>query len=295
MSSFALTGIQCFDVPFLPYFRANFYMRIGGLSLGVLLLIANTVVAQKKVVPTQRWSVGAKGGISIPNLRAPKNDVGFNGGYKSVIGPQAGILVEYWLNKDWSVQSGLNYSTQGGIKEGDQRVSKSVIEAYLGSSYSLPDYLYARFNNKITLDYIELPLLAKYNISLGKNTRLAVMAGPYIGQMIKAVDVVSGGPSYVFKNAAYNDTFRIRKPFGSTSDSIPLVINFERTEDVIDQFHRLNYGIQGGLYFGYALKPVEVFLASEGTYGFRYLQKDERFGKNQTGGVTITAGLMFKL
>lgn len=263
-------------------------MRIVGLLCFVFLVCSLAAGAQKK------WEVGVKGGISIPNLRAPKNDIGFNGGYKSVIGPQAGVLVEYKLSKKFSLQSGLNYSTQGGEKKGDQRVSRKLIEVYV-SGFALPDYLYARFNNSIKLVYVELPLMAKYNMQVSKNVRLSAMLGPYFGQMIKATDVVSGGNSNIYLNAAFTDTFKIKRPNSNPVDSIPLALNFDRTEDVIDQFHRLNYGVQGGFYFGYTLKPVELFVAAEGTYGLRYLQKDERFGKNQTGGLTISGGLAIRL
>jgi hypothetical protein len=263
-------------------------MRKVGLLICALVALSFVSQAQRK------WSVGAKGGISIPNLRAPKDDVGFNGGYKSVLGPQAGVLVEYRFNKKWSLQTGFNYSTQGGEKKGDQRVGKKLIEVFI-SGYALPDYLYARFNNRIELEYIELPLMAKYSLPLNKHARLSAMLGPYFGQMIKATDIVSGGMSTIFRNPTYNDTFKIKRPGGAISDSIPLSLEFERTEDVIDQFHRLNYGVQGGLYFGYSIKRIELFLASEGTYGLRFLQKDERFGKNETGGITLSGGVMIGL
>jgi hypothetical protein len=251
-------------------------MRKVGLLFCLVSMLSVAAGAQRK------WSVGAKAGISIPNLRAPKDDIGFNGGYKSVIGPVAGLLLEYKLSKNFSLQTQLNYSTQGGEKKGDQRIRTKGFESFFPAGTAIPDYLFARFDNKIKLVYIELPLLAKYNLHLSKFTELSFLGGPYVGQLVKATNI-STGRSKIYTDPNYTQEFN------------SFTFDFNREEDVIDQFYRLNYGVQGGMIISYAFKPVKLFIAGEGTYGLRYLQKDERFGKNQTGGATVSGGVMVRL
>jgi hypothetical protein len=251
-------------------------MRKTGVLFSICCVLSLVSTAQLK------WKLGAKGGISIPNLRAPKDDIGFNGGYKSVIGPVSGLLLDYRVSRKFSIQTQLNYSTQGGEKKGDQRIRTRGFEAFFPAGTAIPDYLYARFDNKIKLVYIELPLLAKFNFPVSKSTKIALMAGPYAGQLVKATNI-SSGKSKIYTDPNYTQEFN------------SFTFDFNREEDVIDQFYRLNYGIQGGLVLTYSFKPIDVFLAGEGTYGLRYLQKDERFGKNQTGGATVSGGLMVRL
>ncbi len=231
----------------------------------------------------QQWKVGFKAGVSLPNLRASSSDDGsFSSGYKSLAGLQAGIMAEYIINDKFSVQTELNYSTQGGEKNGDQRLRTAGFESYFPTGTTIPPYLYARFDNKIELKYVELPIMAKYSFQVSERTKISVLGGLYAGYLLKAGNK-SVGKSKLYRDPAF------------TQEYVPYILDFNREEDIIDQCNKINYGFQGGGMLTYDLDNFEVFFSGGGTYGFRYLQKDAKFGQNKTGGASICVGAAFKL
>ena len=75
------------------------------------------------------------------------------------------------------------------------------IEAYIpASSISIqPEFLYARYgaanseqDAKVVLDYIQVPVLAKYNLGLlGEKVKPSIYLGPYVGFISKAEQEVN--------------------------------------------------------------------------------------------------------
>ncbi len=102
----------------------------------ICIIILSLFILQK--ANAQNVKLGIKGGLSIPNLRAPDNG-SFSSGYKSVSGPHFGLLSEYIITDMFSVQAEFNYSTQGGRKEGPQRIRTKDLAPYLPSGLSIPD------------------------------------------------------------------------------------------------------------------------------------------------------------
>src|SRR5690349_17065259 len=69
----------------------------------------------------QRMYWGVKGGICIPNLTARgAGDNPINTGYSSRLGPDIAIFAERTITNTFSLQSGIEYSSQGGKKTGLQ-------------------------------------------------------------------------------------------------------------------------------------------------------------------------------
>ncbi len=63
----------------------------------------------------QNFSLGARGGISIPNLTAgSSNENPLNTGYGSRLGPDAGLFSEFKFSNLFSLQPMVEYSSQGG-------------------------------------------------------------------------------------------------------------------------------------------------------------------------------------
>ena len=103
---------------------------------------------------------------------------------KHIFSSTAGALVDYMLNKHWSLQSGLTYSSTNIIVEPKTiyaqsdnsgsvkyRINTSSGYGYLSPSFSsnpaVGDSLYA-FTSTHTLNYISIPLALKYNITKDK-------------------------------------------------------------------------------------------------------------------------------
>src|SRR5437899_10991011 len=62
-------------------------------------------------------SLGVNGGISIPDLKGSGNNP-VSKGWSTRLGPYTGIVAELQINNSFSLQAELNYSSQGGKKNG---------------------------------------------------------------------------------------------------------------------------------------------------------------------------------
>lgn len=80
--------------------------------------------------------------------------------FKSKVGFNAGIMIDYAFSKHFSLESGL-YFTQLGGKD------KSSEEEYTETT-------------TINQYYLQLPVLATYNLPFGKKSKWSVQAGPYV-------------------------------------------------------------------------------------------------------------------
>jgi len=96
---------------------------------------------------------GAKAGINLANITGKKVE-----GYRSKAGVYLGGFANLPLTTQLSVQGELMYSAQGARWDDD--------------------------NEKTTLNYLQLPLLAKYAIGKG----FYAEAGPQLGFLLKAED-----------------------------------------------------------------------------------------------------------
>lgn len=121
--------------------------------LSVLAVVAISLQAQAQ---TPDFKLGAKAGVNFANL----SDAGFDG--KTAF--HVGVVGEFFINDKFSVQPEILYSSQGAKFKN-----------------SLPEFNES-FESKITLDYIQIPIMAKYNLWEGLN----VQVGPQVGFLTKA-------------------------------------------------------------------------------------------------------------
>ena len=103
---------------------------------------------------------GAKAGINVANITGKDVD-----GYRSKAGLHFGGFANLSLTSQLSVQGELMYSAQGARWDDD--------------------------NEKTTLNYFQIPLLARYSIAKG----FYAEAGPQIGFLLKAEDDNEGDVS----------------------------------------------------------------------------------------------------
>lgn len=248
-------------------------------SFFVLLCILCTTLFNHKT-HAQKWLLGVKGGITVPNLRSPDDPGQLNSGYKSILGPEFGIIAERRFNKLFSIQSEIIYTSGGGVKSGVQRIKGSAIKDKF-PAFNPPEFLYADFESRVKLTYIDLPIMAKFSFPIGLKTKLSVMGGGFIGYLTSARNYIKG------TDRLYEDPQRTTpwQQYGG-------VIEADIDTDIIDECNQFNYGIQGGLGISRSLLGWELALNAGGNYGLAYLQKDEKYGKNQTGAVTITFAIL---
>lgn len=130
------------------------YMKKITLSLMAIFAFAGSALAQ-----TPDVKFGAKGGLNVANL------TGWDDA-KSRASFHIGAVAEIFINEKFSVQPEVLYSAQGA--------KSSYTEEYMGKSY--------KSKSTIKLDYINVPIMAKYYIT----DAITVHAGPQIGFNVKA-------------------------------------------------------------------------------------------------------------
>ena len=249
--------------------------KLSALTLAVLLM-AGHASAQTPLY------VGAKGGISIPNLTAG-NGSPVSSGYSSILGPYFGLFAERALHKHsrWSIQVEVNYSVQGGKKNGEQGVPTAPFQPYF-PGVTLPEYVYANYDSKAQLKYLELPILVKYRIPLGKGWRLTLDGGVYMGYLLHANDLTKDS-SFIYYDPQEEQQFPAPKQ------------NFGGNEDITDQINRFNFGLQGGLGLEKKCGHGYVFCHAGGNYGLLNIQRYAVDGSNNTGAATIVLGYALKV
>jgi hypothetical protein len=141
--------------------------------------------------------------------------------------------------------------------------------------------LYADFKNVAKLDYLEIPVLAKYH--LGPARRFSLCAGPYVGFLLSAKTVTSGMSRIYFDAEG-------EQPVEIEGEPLPPQ-DFGATTDGKSDLHVFNWGFQAGLAAAYPLGPGDVSLEVRGGLGLVNIQKDaETNGKNSTGNLVIEIG-----
>jgi hypothetical protein len=219
--------------------------------------------------------IGAKGGISIPNLTAGSNNQNpLSNGFSSRLGADFGIFAEFPINKWFSIQPEIDYSAQGGKHNGLQ----AVPDPYS----STPPYFYANFKNDARLNYLLIPVTAKFNFSLSPKFKLYINAGFFAGFLLSA-KTVSTGSSYLYEDPAG------QQPVSPGTES------FDTTQNIKSSVNSFNVGVIGAVGISYETGPGKIFIEGGGNYGFINIQKYAADGTNYAGAATIHIGYEYAL
>ncbi|MEX6686377.1 porin family protein [Danxiaibacter flavus] len=249
------------------------------------VLLAGCVAVCCLTSRAQFVSLGVRGGISIPNLTtgtAYKNPI--NTGYKSSTGPDAGIFAEFKLTDVFSIQPAIAYSAQGGQKKGYQAFPVTPEWAAMFPPGQVPQYLYANFKSQAKINYLMVPMLAKFTWPFNHSkSKFAffLSAGPFVSFLLSAKQVTTGN-SKIYLDEGHQQPL----PVGSQS--------FDNTEDIKSQLHSFNGGIDGHAGISYKISHQNlVFFEIGGNYGFFNIQKGAENGKNNVGAATILVGYAY--
>ena len=241
--------------------------------LGLLMVYFNAAA--------QDVSIGVRGGISIPNLTAGGSEQNpLNTGYSSRQGPDFGLYGEFRISELFSIEPMLEYSSQGGKKDGLQAfpTPAQIQGAYEQQGQTAPTYLYANYNSAAKLNYLMLPVLAKFGWNFHKSPfRIYVDAGPFLGLLVSAHQVTSGSSQF-YADASGTQAL----PYGTN--------NFNGDQDIKPQLNNINFGIEGNIGLAYRIKRSSIFIEGGGNYGFLNIQKGTANGKNNTGAATADIG-----
>jgi hypothetical protein len=228
-------------------------------------------------------TVGLNAGSSIPNLRDNGgNDV--SKGWSSRLAPFFGLSADLAMTPAFSLEMDVNYAAQGGKRNGMQPLpfSSPELDALLQGTPYEGATLYSDLKTTAKLDYVEIPVLAKYHFGLAK--RFFVGAGPYVGLLLAAKTDASGpGAIYVAGGAQ-----ELPNPGGWS----PIDVRYDNKPDLRDW----NWGIQGGAGYQQPYGPGLLGLTIRGGLGLMNLQRDTAVnGKSSTGVLVIALGYSARL
>lgn len=243
----------------------------------LLLIIA--LFTWDKYVDAQTYFIGVTGGLSIPNLTAESGgQTPLNTGYSSRLGPEVGIFADFKISKAFSLQPMVQYSSQGGQKNGMQALTSPDAIAQLFPAGQAPKYLYANYKSEAKLSYLMIPVLAKYSWNIAKSPfSIYAEAGPFIAFLLSAKQVTSGSGNLYMDASGY-------QPLPVEQQS------FDNTEDIKKQLYNVNFGIEGYLGFNYQMARNNVFVQGGGNYGLLNIQKNPDNGKSHVGAGVVVLG-----
>jgi hypothetical protein len=247
-----------------------YYLLFTGLMLSCFL------------VKAQDFALGIRGGISIPNLTAGSgNHNPLSTGYSSRLGPDAGVFAEFQFSNLFSLQPMVEYSSQGGKKNGLQAITTPDEFAARYPPGQAPQYLYANYNSEAKLNYLIIPVLGKFGWNFKKSSplRFYLDAGPFAGFLLSAHQVTSGQSEF------YTDPGKPALPGGPQS--------FNKTTDIKDHLHTFNLGFEANIGFNYKFGLNNVFIEGGGNFGVLNIQKFAQDGNNNAGAGTLVIGYSY--
>ena len=221
--------------------------------------------------------LGVHGGLSIPDLSGGGGNQ-LSTGYTSRLAANFGIQGEWHVYHRFSIQVELNYAGQGGQRNGMQPITN--LPASYQSVVPPGSYLYADFDNKAVLNYLELPVLAKF--SWGRTLIFYADAGFYAGYLLHAEEKTKGTSTiYVDQKG---------DPLTVQGHPVPAQ-DFTANTDITSSIKHFNVGVTGGIGLALPLDALnKVFFDARFEYGFINIQKYSEDGSNNTGNLLLSLG-----
>jgi hypothetical protein len=252
-----------------------------------LFMLAATVTgfAQTSSEPVSpKFSLGVLGGLNIPKLTGGGGNP-LSEGWSSRSGAAFGLTLNWNTGSHFGWQADLLYSSEVGQRKGMQALDGSSFNPQIPAG----TYLYANYDNESILNYLEIPVMAKYSVNLGKSSKLYADLGPYVGFLLNAKQKTSGS-SIVYADAAGTQPVTVNPQTGQ-----PYPVPFDANTNVTSDINSVNFGLTGGIGFSQGVGFGDVFLDIRGAYGLTSLQKDSKNGSNHTGNLSLAVGYSIPL
>ncbi len=221
-----------------------------------------------------KFSLGIFGGLNIPRLNGGTGNE-LSRDYTSRSGEAFGLTSSLGLGPKFSLCVNLMYSSEGGKRNGVQAFDASAIPQV---PVPAGTYFYAAFNNESILNYLEVPVMVRYSISLNKSQKVYANFGAYIGYLLNARQKTSGSSMVYFDR-------------GETMIVLPsTIIPFNASTDITSSINKINLGLTGGVGFLQKAGSGDLFLDVRAAYGMIVIQKDPNNGSSHNGNLLLDLG-----
>jgi Outer membrane protein beta-barrel domain len=245
----------------------------------VLLVIV--MIALASPCNAQNIQPGLKVGASAPDIKGNSEQ---SKGYTSRFAPFFGLSFTKKLSTFFNLQTEINYSPQGGKRNGMQPIDGSSFGAPAGTT------LYANFKNATKLNYLEIPVVIQLYGEKPQESNTVfyfVNFGPYAAVRLKA-ETKTSGSSLIYLDKEGTTVL-------STQEGTPLPPqSFNSATDIKQEIKRMNFGITGSIGSGYNFDGHKFFLEARFTRGLINIQTHpDQSGKNKTGSLIFAAGYIY--
>lgn len=113
-----------------------------------------------------KFGYGIKAGVNFPSMYIQK----YEGSVASKpLGFQLGVTLDYNISKEFYLQSGLSFTTKG------TKTKITDPNYFTGNAY-----VEANIDQKINLNYLQLPLMAGYKVYVDDNINIILSGGAYV-------------------------------------------------------------------------------------------------------------------
>ncbi len=244
--------------------------------------------------------IGAKIGYSLAKLHDSNKNT-YAKDYESDSGIDFGFTAEFILTNTFSIQTELNYTQRNGTRTGMQPLGENGLSEqlnqflpFLGLSTITPENpIYAYFEAEQKLNYLEVPVLAKFG--WGDDFRFYGEVGPYVGILLCAKQHTSGESQFYFDEDGNNPVFVPISDDLSEFIVLPAQ-SLDAETDIEDDLKTVNFG--GIVGIGVIKKlgeKSEVYLDARASYTFNYIQLRNVYGETNVGGVIISLGYVYSI
>jgi len=230
------------------------------------------------------FMLGAFGGLNTPRLSGGGGNP-LSEGWSSRSGAAFGLTLDWNTGSHFGWRADLLYSSEGGQRNGMQALDASSFNPMAPAG----TYFYANYENESILNYIEVPIMAKFSLNLSKSSKLYVDFGTYIGFLLNATEKTSGS-SIVYADAAGTQPVSVDPQTGQ-----PFPVSFDANTDIKSDINKVNFGLTGGIGLTQGVGFGHIFLDLRGAYGLTYVQKETENGTNHTGNLLIALGYSIPL
>ena len=298
-------------------------------------------------------TIGVRGGITLPNLTGG-NDTPLSTGYSTSMRFGTAVFAEFKITELFSIQPMLEFAEEGAKKSGFQalpadgfinglsnQIGQGLATAGLpqnvvtgiGTAITnsiTPDkqgnrYLYANYNSQAHMNYLMLPVLAKFgwNLDNEKHWRIYVDAGPYVGLLVNAHQIISNSENNTLATIYTGNSTSsasigqvLQGAFAGLADDPQLgpilganpelaqqlqqipnqQASLNSNTSIKDELYKFNWGLEGNVGVQYQINNRnKIFIEGGGNYGLMNIQKYAADGKNHIGAGTVMVGYGYTL
>jgi hypothetical protein len=230
------------------------------------------------------FTIGVFGGLNIPQLTGGKGNP-LSSNWTTREGVALGFTLNWNVSANFAWRADILYSSEGGQRNGMQAFDAVSFNPQVPAG----TYFYANYRNQSILNYLELPVMAKYSVPFGRASSLYVDFGPYVGFLLNATEKTKGS-SIVYADAAGTQAISIDPVSGQ-----PVATSFNASTDIKNQINMVNFGLTGGVGFSQQLGFGLVFMDLRGAYGLTPVQHNSKNGNNHIGNLLISWGYSIPL